>query len=262
MFTTILFLKNPRGTVPIRSIVASYSRELFVKRHIWDAFYHALCEAKSRGAIDDRTLSLMFYNGFIEEELSDLGDRDVIKIDESYVVLEAEKAVTRYKNLVELQLSQQQEESRRQAELLLEKQEKEFQSLIRGKESDFLTSLVATREQIEQQKDIEFQNRMKMLEDNLRRSAMADAGRIIALVRIAVGIALALPAVLLVTGYAQGKEQRETLFSVISIVSYLLAVLDAGVQAVQPIWKGLADWIARVIFKRRRALLFVHEGES
>jgi hypothetical protein len=256
MLTTILFLKNPRGTVPIRSIVASYSRELFVQRHIWDAFYHALCEVKAKGGIDDRTLSLMFYNGFIEEELSDFGDHDTAKIDESFVILEAEKAASRYKNMVELQLSQQKEEARREAKLLLDSQEKEFRDLIAKQEGDFLSSLVSTRDQIERQKDVEFENRLRLIEENLRRTAKRDATRIIAWVRVLVGCALLIPIGLLVSGLAQGKEQREMLFSTASIIGYILAVVDGGLQIVQPIWELATTWLSGLIFRRRRDGLF------
>jgi len=260
MLTTILFLKNPQGTVPIRSIVASYSRKLFIKRHIWDAFYHALCEAKIKGAIDDRALSLMFYNGFIEEDLSDLEDVDTNKIDESYVILEAEKATKRYKNLVELQLSQRDEESKRQTELLLEKQEKEFQSLLNENGKVFLDSLAATSERIKRQKDSELENRIKMLEENVKHGAISDARRIVFFVRIVVGIALVIPVVLLAVQYIQDKVENKTLYSILSISSYLLAVLDGGIQVIKPIWTRVTDRLSESIFRRRRNRLFLNEG--
>ncbi len=252
MLTTILFLKNPQGKVPIGAIIASYSRGLFVSRHIWDAFYHALCDAKTRGAIDDKALSLLFYNGFIEEELSDIPDEEARNIDQSYVIAEAEKAAERHRNFVDLQLSQQQEESRKESERLLEEQQQKFRDTLHQKEQDFLISLSATRDQIEWQKDRELASQIRIIENNLRTESTKASDRIVFAIRVVVGLLLLSPAAVLVASQLIYRYPSGSMISVMNVISYIIALANGGLQIIKPLWEKARSLIADSIFKRRR----------
>ena len=88
LLSNILWLKNPAITeeIPLKSIVAVHSREMFVDRNVWKRFYENLRKLREEGRIDDRDFSMPFYDHQIEEVLSEVDISDIEKITPDFVV--------------------------------------------------------------------------------------------------------------------------------------------------------------------------------
>lgn len=92
VLTTILWLKNPTATPPLKSIIASHSRDIMVKRAVWDRFYEVLKRLRQQERVNDEDLENLFYQGRIEENLSNL-DRDQLEeITDASVLTDIEAA--------------------------------------------------------------------------------------------------------------------------------------------------------------------------
>ncbi|GAJ20962.1 unnamed protein product, partial [marine sediment metagenome] len=59
LLTNILWLKKPEAKISLKSLIAVYSRGLFVKKRIWDRFYEILREMKMGGDITDKSISTL-----------------------------------------------------------------------------------------------------------------------------------------------------------------------------------------------------------
>jgi len=80
LLTNILWLKDPCMELPLKSIIAAYSRDLFIKRRIWDKFYEALQQLRQEKKVDDENISTLFYHGYIEDILKDIDEQESDKI--------------------------------------------------------------------------------------------------------------------------------------------------------------------------------------
>ena len=82
LMTNILWLKNPNIKISLNTLIGAHSKELFVKRRIWEKFYHNLKKLKQENRISEKNINMLFYNNYIEDELRGYDNNDVDKITE------------------------------------------------------------------------------------------------------------------------------------------------------------------------------------
>ena len=93
LLTNILWLKNPiiKKDIPLTSIIAIHSREVFIDREIWKRFYENLKKLKKEKNINDKDLSMIFYNHHIEQVLSGFDASEIDKITPDLILEEIQK---------------------------------------------------------------------------------------------------------------------------------------------------------------------------
>jgi len=87
----ILWLKNPSLAPPMKVILSAYTRELFIKRSVWDKFYSELKELKASGKISDDFIANMFYKNYLEDILIEIPENNVDSITPEFVIDSIEK---------------------------------------------------------------------------------------------------------------------------------------------------------------------------
>ncbi|MFW9875277.1 MAG: hypothetical protein ACFFG0_19390 [Candidatus Thorarchaeota archaeon] len=93
LLTNILWLKNPTivREIPLLSIMAIHSNELFVDRRIWRRFYETVTQLKKDNKIKDKDISMLFYNNHIEDVLSVYDESELEKITPDLIFSEVRK---------------------------------------------------------------------------------------------------------------------------------------------------------------------------
>jgi len=93
LLTNLLWLKNPTivKDIPLKSIIAIHSREIFIDVKIWRRFYENIRKLKEEGHIENKDISMLFYNKHIEEVLSGLDELDADKITSEFILEEIKK---------------------------------------------------------------------------------------------------------------------------------------------------------------------------
>lgn len=71
LLTNILWLKNPTiiKDIPLKSIIAIHSHEMFIDKRIWRRFCENIRKLKQEGRISDKDISMLFYDHGIEKAL-------------------------------------------------------------------------------------------------------------------------------------------------------------------------------------------------
>jgi hypothetical protein len=94
LLTNILWLKNPTiiKDMPLKSVIALQSRNLLIERNIWIRFCENVKKLKTQGKIDDKDISMMFYNHYIDDILSNFNELDIDNITEDFILEEIIKA--------------------------------------------------------------------------------------------------------------------------------------------------------------------------
>lgn len=152
LLTNILWLKDPSAGPSLESIVAAYSRDLFIKRRVWDRFYDALRQLRQEGKVEDEEISMLFYHGYVEDVLRPLDEAQAGTISGDFVLQEIEKAA---------KFREEAEEAR-----------------IREKEKEFFKRLKEAVSTKEEEKEREWLERIREIKGSLRESAQRDASRI------------------------------------------------------------------------------------
>lgn len=151
LLANILWLKDPSTKPPIGAIIAAYSRDLFIKRRIWDRFYEVVQQLRQQGEVKDDNISMLFYHGYIEDVLKELDENEVDKITPEFALEAIEEA-----------FKLPEEESKKK----IEEKEKEFLQLLREKVSEK-----------EQEKEKEWSERLQIMKNGLRKSTEIKAER-------------------------------------------------------------------------------------
>jgi hypothetical protein len=109
LLTNILWLKNPATIkdIPLKSIIAIHSREILVDRKIWKRFYENAKRLKEQNQINDKDLSMIFYNHYIEGVLSKLDESDVDKVTTELILEEIANASKSIDNETKNKLEEQ-----------------------------------------------------------------------------------------------------------------------------------------------------------
>jgi len=93
LLTNILWLKNPTivKDIPFKTIIAIHSREIFIDRGIWRRFYENVRKLREEGRIEDKDISMLFYNHYIEGVLLQFDESEADKITRELILDEIEK---------------------------------------------------------------------------------------------------------------------------------------------------------------------------
>lgn len=93
LLTNLLWLKNPIivKDIPLKSIIAIHSREMFIDRKIWKRFYENIRKLKEEEHIQDKDISMLFYERHIEEVLLKLDESEIDKITSEFILEEIKK---------------------------------------------------------------------------------------------------------------------------------------------------------------------------
>ena len=151
LLAIILWLKDPNTRPPLKSIIAAYSRDLFIKRRIWDRFYHVLQQLRQENKANDENITMLFYHGYIEDVLREIDESEADKITQEFVLDKIENA-TKLK-------------------------EKEIEKAAIEKEREFLLLLNKEVSKKEHEKESEWAERIQEIKRNLRESAEKKARR-------------------------------------------------------------------------------------
>lgn len=98
LLTNVLWLKNPNINIPLKLIISAYSKDIFIKKNIWERFRHVINELKDNGKVDEKKVSTLFYHNYIQDILSQFDDNELEKITPEFVMKNIEKAAKQIDN--------------------------------------------------------------------------------------------------------------------------------------------------------------------
>jgi len=150
LLANILWLKDPSSKPPFKAIITAYSRDLFIKRRVWDRFCEVLKQLRKDGKVDDESISTLFYHNYIEDVLRELDETEVDSITPEFILEKVEEAA-KFK-------------------------EKDVER-IKEKEKEFLQRLKEEVSKKEQEKEAEWSERLQRIKSSLRESAEKKANR-------------------------------------------------------------------------------------
>lgn len=122
LLTNILWLKNPTvgKDIPMKSVIAIHSRNMFIDKRVWERFIENLKRLKEEGNISDKDIAMLFYNHYIEKALLEYDESDVDKIAPELIFELVKDAVKK----IDAEAQQKLEEQRKSLEAAFEKKEK------------------------------------------------------------------------------------------------------------------------------------------
>lgn len=110
LLTNILWLKDPNANISLKLLIGAYSRELFIKRRIWEQFYSTLRALKSEDKIKDEDITMLFYNSFLEDILIKFDESETSKITPEFIFEKVEEASKLSEKNTEKRVKQKEEE--------------------------------------------------------------------------------------------------------------------------------------------------------
>lgn len=145
LITTILWLKDPSAKVSLKSLIGIHSRDLFVKRRIWEQFYETIKKLKQEKKVKEEAISMLFYDNYIEDVLSEFDDTEKDEITPEFVLEEIEKAS--------------------------KLPEKKVKRIVKEKEKEFLNRLEEEISKKAQEKDEEWLKKQNKIKEKVLKSA-------------------------------------------------------------------------------------------
>lgn len=93
LLTNILWLKNPTivKDLPLTTIISIHSHEILINKRVWDRFYENIRKLKEEGRIEDKDISMLFYNKYIVEVLLELDENSIGKLSPQFILVELDK---------------------------------------------------------------------------------------------------------------------------------------------------------------------------
>lgn len=93
LLTNILWLKNPAANdkFTLDSIIANYSKNLFVDEVVWKRFYKNVAELRSEGSLEDKQVSILLFDRHIQEVLSEYEADEAEQIDPEEILKDIER---------------------------------------------------------------------------------------------------------------------------------------------------------------------------
>ncbi len=224
LLTNILWLKDPNAELSLKSIIAIYSRDLFIKRRIWDRFYEILKQLRQEGKLEDEAISTLFYHGYIEDILREFDEQEVNKITPDFLVEEIEKAAKFKEEIIEGKIRERDRE----------------------KEEEFVRQLKETVSRKEQEKETEWLEKIQRIKSNLRNSAEKKGDR------HSIIYASILTLLILVCGYGVylfcKKEGYSDVFALIVPIAF-------GGSGIAGLWvklkKVLRNWLVNRFYTQK-----------
>ena len=205
LLSVILWLKNPKAKISLRTVIAVHSKEAFIDKPVWDRFYDVLKELREKKLVSDEDISTLFYNNYIEEALSELSDRETEKITQEFVIEQLEKA----SNIVK----------REKEEIIREQKE-----VIKEKEETFIKQLKETRLEIESKSGSEWFKRVKEIKQSINNHVTESVNIRIRNIKIATVIGFALP--LIISAAISNWTALQNTWKVFSVVFVILGVIQ------------------------------------
>ncbi len=104
VLTSILWIKDTSIEIPISTIMASHSRDLFINRKVWEKFYLTLQQLYKDEKINLDSVATLFYRNYIEDSLQSYDEFSINEIDDKLVmdkIEEAEKKIDEEKGILE-----------------------------------------------------------------------------------------------------------------------------------------------------------------
>ncbi len=123
LLTNILWLKNPTigKDIPMESIIAIHSRNMFIDKRVWEHFIENINKLKKEESISDKEIAMLFYNHYIEDALLEYDESDIDKIDPVLISELIEDA----KKKIDAEAQEKLEEQRKGLEASFKTKEKE-----------------------------------------------------------------------------------------------------------------------------------------
>jgi len=221
LLANIIWLKNPKLQIPLKLIISSYSRELFVKKSVWNRFYYVLSQVKQDGKATDDQISNLFYQGYIEKVLLGYDEADVTDISEEFVLEKIEDAAKRKEEITKNKL--------REAE---ERKNKEFTSLLIQKTNE--------ARQEEEQKWLE---KIQRIKNEKLGEADRKAGCRIIIIKFLVAIVIGTPLL-----YCLVIKNYELYTIVVGILTLFALIIVLVFDPINIKWKKLRDKYTNKIY--------------
>lgn len=230
LLTNILWLRDPSSKLPIKSILAAHSRNLFVQRRVWERFYDILKTLRQQNKVEDESISTLFYHGYIEDVLNQFEDSEADKITEEFTLEAIEKAA-----------KFREEETTK----TMERQEQQF---VRQ-----LTEAVSKRVT---EKEHEWLKKMQDSKASIRTHVERSIRRRLIGVKSAILAGLCVPLVICVVS---GDWNR--VWNIISTVVFVLGILQF---LIPKLWDGIQERWMNSLYTRRleEAKLDIFEQEE
>jgi len=125
LLTSILWLKAPSTKPSLKTIIATLSRDLFIKKRVWTRFYNILVQLRSEDKLKDKEIVTLFYQDYITGVLENIEEDQAEVITERFVLDEVVEAVKVKDEVSKKEQEEKQEELSRLLEQQLRKKEEE-----------------------------------------------------------------------------------------------------------------------------------------
>jgi hypothetical protein len=219
LLTNILWLRDPSSKLPIKSILAAHSRNLFVQRRVWERFYDILKTLRQQNKVQDENISTLFYHGYIEGVLNQFEDTEADKITEEFTLETIEKAA-KFREA--------------QAEKTMEEREQQF-----------VRRLNEAVSKTEIQKEREWLNSIRDSRTSIRTNAEQSVDKWLKGIRLVILVGLFVPLIVCVV-----SKDWDGLCRIVSIVAAALGILQFLIPG---LWDGIKErWVHRLFAKRVR----------
>ncbi len=219
LLTNLLWLKDPSAELSLKSIIAVHSRDLFVKRRVWDRFYEVLRQLKQKGEVKDEDISMLFYHRNIEYELEEFDETDVDEITTEFVLEKIEEAS--------------------------KLPEEEMQRKIKEKEKEFLRRLEEEVSKKEQEEERKWLEKLEGVKKNIRKVAEKLANKRTWVVRVSVMALSAIPSIICLT------TKNWDIFNIGGIISVILIFGGISAGFVNKLWgKCEKKWFNKIYDKK------------
>ncbi len=220
LLANVLWLKDPNVNPPLKSIIGTYSRDLFVNRRVWDKFYNALQTLKKEEKVDDKKLSMLFYQNYIEDALSGMDESDLDEITPDFALEEIEKAS--------------------------KLPEKRVKSKVKEKEKEFTEQLDKEISKKEKEKDEEWLEKIESIKKRLRKTSKKSAKKYILFFKGCYILIFSLPLV-----YCIINKEWDLFRNVATFLPLLIALIVGLMGPISTIWEKGEEYFTDKIHSKK-----------
>lgn len=88
LLTNLLWLKNPESLhdLPVATVIAIHSRDLFIDRRVWGRFHTELTTLVKTGDIPDEAASALLYDAQVHQDLAGIGTGELRSVDRGWLL--------------------------------------------------------------------------------------------------------------------------------------------------------------------------------
>ena len=182
LLTNLLWLKDPQvlERIPVETVIAMHSRDLFIHKAVWLRFVGVLEDLQRADTLTDDAASVLIYDAQVHKDLAGLGTGNVSAVDEDWVLGRIESAREQAER-------KQERELMRQAENLQERYGSDVAEL--SHELSEIQENVQALEMRDRQRDIQMAEARTKINVNIKRRAHRQA---VWIVRFLKGVVLVL----------------------------------------------------------------------